>query len=257
MQAEAIAKHARDSAKHGGGQPAGYWPEWRFANASSTDELPEYIPAHQAKALVAFLSEGRPHAGGKRAALTWHELRNRASVGLQLGAGLTPRACSRRSRRRSDKLRRALEGRAVEGRNTGRRRVAGPRDADCDLGEPPAPALAASASETGTAGPYLFPSTKSGKPWGKVSQYLAAKEVLAAAGFPEAPASGGSFRMRHTFALRQLWRGRSEEDVARWLGIADPAVMVGFFASDNISRKWLDDDEEPKAVVRLCRASVV
>ena len=82
--------------------------------------------------------------------------------------------------------------------------------------------------ETGTAGPYLFPSTKSGKPWGKVSQYLATKEVLVAAGFPEAAASGGSFRMRHTFALRQLRRGRSAEDVARWLETVDPAVMARY-----------------------------
>jgi hypothetical protein len=52
--------------------------------------------------------------------------------------------------------------------------------------------------------------------------------VLVAAGFPEEVASGGSFRMRHTFALRHLCRGKSPEDVARWLGIIDPAVMARY-----------------------------
>ena len=83
-------------------------------------------------------------------------------------------------------------------------------------------------AELGIVGPYLFPSTKAGKQWNKVPQYLAAKAVLIASGFPEDLASGGSFRMRHTFALRQLRRGKSPADVARWLGVADPAVMARY-----------------------------
>jgi integrase len=31
--------------------------------------------------------------------------------------------------------------------------------------------------------------------------------------------------LRHTFALRQLRRGRSAADVARWLGVVDPGVV--------------------------------
>ena len=35
---------------------------------------------------------------------------------------------------------------------------------------------------------------------------------------------GGSFRLRHTFALRQLLRGFEPETVAAWLGV-EPEVM--------------------------------
>lgn len=73
----------------------------------------------------------------------------------------------------------------------------------------------------------VFPSTKStGKPWGKVAQYNAACEVFRSAGIDDV--AGGSFRLRHTFALRQLKRGRAPEDVARWLGVIDPAVMARY-----------------------------
>ena len=81
-------------------------------------------------------------------------------------------------------------------------------------------------SEQQIGGEVLFPSTRSGKPWGKVAQYQAARLVLEAAGLDDP--RGGSFRLRHTFALRQLRRGRSEADVARWLGVVDPAVMARY-----------------------------
>jgi integrase len=35
-------------------------------------------------------------------------------------------------------------------------------------------------------------------------------------------------RMRHTFALRQLRRGKSPGDIARWLGVVDPNVMARY-----------------------------
>jgi hypothetical protein len=56
-------------------------------------------------------------------------------------------------------------------------------------------------------GDWLFPSTKTGKPWGKVAQYNAAQQVLKDAGIDVA--EGGSFRLRHTFALRKLRRGKT------------------------------------------------
>jgi integrase len=82
-------------------------------------------------------------------------------------------------------------------------------------------------AEQGIPGKMLFPSTKgTGKPWGKVAQYNAAREVLEAAGLDDVV--GGSFRLRHTFALRQLRRGKSADDVAKWLGVSDPSVMVRY-----------------------------
>ena len=68
----------------------------------------------------------------------------------------------------------------------------------------------------------LFPSTRStGKPWGKVAQYNAAKEVLAATGLEDI--EGGSFRLRHTFALRQLRKGKSRRRSPNgWASLTPP-----------------------------------
>jgi site-specific recombinase XerD len=203
-------------------------PEWRYANAARTDALPEFLSPGRAKQLVGFLSEARPRGAAKGPAFSWQELRNRASVGLQLGAGLSP----------GDVRHVRLDGLTSEGG-----RLKGvpwktqvPGDGVSPARETPIATWAGQLlrhwlqvrSDVGVSGPYLFPSTKTGKPWSKVAQYLASKAVLVAAGFSEEEASGGSFRMRHTFALRQLRRGKSEEDVARWLGIVDPAVMARY-----------------------------
>jgi site-specific recombinase XerD len=40
--------------------------------------------------------------------------------------------------------------------------------------------------------------------------------------------AGGLYKLRHTFALRQLRKGKSEEDVARWLGLLDISSMVRY-----------------------------
>jgi integrase len=68
----------------------------------------------------------------------------------------------------------------------------------------------------------LLTSTRSGKSWGKESQYKCARAVLEEAGLDSA--EGGSFRLHHTFAFRQLKRGFDEKTVAQWLGV-DPLMM--------------------------------
>mgnify|MGYP001136806569 CR=1 FL=1 len=77
-------------------------------------------------------------------------------------------------------------------------------------------------AEAGIPGPYLFPSTRGGKQWQRASQYACATRVLEDAGVDSR--EGGSFRLRHTFALRQLRRGTPPDQVARWLGI-EPKKM--------------------------------
>ena len=66
-------------------------------------------------------------------------------------------------------------------------------------------------AEARILGTFLFPSTRSGKPWVKESKYKAAKQVLQEARLDAS--DGGSFRLRHTFALRQL-RHRTDSDQA-------------------------------------------
>jgi len=75
-------------------------------------------------------------------------------------------------------------------------------------------------------GPWLLPSTRSGKPWGKVAQYEAARRVLADAGLDAD--GGGSFRLRHSFAMRQLQHGHDPAQVSNWLGVVDPQVLLRY-----------------------------
>lgn len=203
-------------------------PEWRYANAAMNDGLPDHLPSDLAKQLVSYLSQARPRPGGRGVILTWNQLRNRAAVALQLGAGLSP----------GDVRAALLSGVTVDGaRQQGvpwKLRL--PADGTSPERETPIASWAGHVlrhwltvrEELAIAGPYLFPSTRTGKPWGKVAQYQAVKEVLEEAGFPEEMITGGSMRMRHTFALRQLRRGKSAEDIARWLGVVDPAVMARY-----------------------------
>lgn len=68
-------------------------------------------------------------------------------------------------------------------------------------------------------GNYVFPSTMSGTQWSHTRCFEASREVLEAAKLGND--AGGLFKLRHTFALRQLRKGKVEEDVARWLGFVD------------------------------------
>jgi len=197
-------------------------PDIRYANASDTDPLPDFLPASEAKRLVTYLSAVRP--GRALVAQPWQEVRNRASVGLMLGAGITPGEV--RALKLADVV---AEGGATKG-TPWKLRVAG--NGNGPARETPVAAWAGQLlrywldvrTEQGIPGSMVFPSTKSsGKPWGKVAQYNAAKEVLQAAGVDDV--EGGSFRLRHTFALRQLRRGKAPDEVARWLGVSHPAVM--------------------------------
>ena len=198
-------------------------PEVRYADAASADPLPEFLSAPEARHLITFLSHARPRPGASvarrdgHAAFTWQQLRNRSAVALQLGAGLTPGDV------------RFLRLDAPTARSGGRRerpwKVAVPGNGNSPARETPIAPWAGELlhhwlqvrAEARIAGEYLFPSTRSGKPWSKESQYKAAREVLEEAGLDSS--EGGSYRLRHTFALRQLRRGSSPAEVARWLGV--------------------------------------
>ena len=203
-------------------------PEVRFADAANADPLPEFLSVAEARHLITFLSEARPRPGlsdsrrNSHAAFTWQELRNRTSVALQLGGGLTP-----------GDVRALLLTSPVSRGGTVRARpwkVAVPGDGNSQPRETPIAPWAGELlehwltvrMEACVQGDFLFPSTRTGKPWGKESQYKCARAVLQDAGLDSS--EGGSFRLRHTFALRQLRRGFEETTVAQWLGV-EPGVM--------------------------------
>lgn len=189
--------------------------------------VPDHLPASEAKRLVTFLSSLRPRSASVVANTgmrhTWQDLRNRASVGLQLGAGLTP----------GDVRALTLASVVVDG-GTHRGlpwKLKVPADGSTPERETPIAQWAGQLLrywlqvrlERSIPGTWLFPSTSTGKPWQKTAQYEAVQQVLEQAEIDAV--KGGSFRLRHTFALRQLRRGKHPADVARWMGILDPVYM--------------------------------
>jgi len=199
-------------------------PEVRYADSARADPLPEFLSVSEARHLITFLSSARPRPGARhgQAALSWQALRNRVAVALQLGAGLTPGDVR--------VLRLDAPTSLIAGRRERPWKVAVPGNGNSPAREAPVAPWAGELlqhwlkvrAEAQIAGDFLFPATRTGKPWSKEAQYVAAKQVLEDAGIEAA--GGGSFLLRHTFALRQLRRGAKLDQVARWLGI-EPEAM--------------------------------
>ena len=199
-------------------------PEWRYANAADKTPLPDHLHGHEARALVSWLLD--PASGSDAAgapAHTWQALRNRTAVALQLGAGLTP----------GDIRAVLLTGVVCDGPRAATVPWI-PAHGSIPAREAPIAPWAGrllrtwldARSALQVSGTVLFPASRSGRPWGKVAQYTAAKAVMAAAGM--ADTEGGSFKLRHTFALRQLRRGSSADQVAQWMGLCDAAALARY-----------------------------
>ena len=212
--------------------------EVRHANAAHDDDVPACLSATDVATLLASLAVDGRVAGSQDAKDAdadpprWQTVRNRCAAGLQLGAGLGPGDV--RALRLNDVL--GVGGLPDLPSTTARPpmhlRVAANGSAPLHV-VPIAPWAARALAhwlqlraEQQLAGDWLFPSTRSGKPWGKIAQYGSVRQVLADAGLD--PGAGGSFRLRHSFALRQLQAGHPPEAVSRWLGVIDPAVMARY-----------------------------
>lgn len=193
----------------------------------------DYLRADEAKRLVLFLSQARPRGRAAAPAQKWQELRDRASVALQLGGGLTPGEI------RAARTEHLQIGGGVAQRAAWKIYVpASPSTPDRDAPIAPwAGQLLNHWCEVrasfGIPGSWLFPSTAKGTPWGKVAQYTAAQRVLTQAQIDDV--KGGSFRLRHTYVIRQLRhrlaRARADERaaviqrVAEFIGVTEPKVM--------------------------------
>lgn len=180
---------------------------------------PEFLTSSQARRLIDFVT-----SAGATAPLRWQDVRNRTAVALQLGAGITP-----------GEARELTLGQVrIDGGHVAGEPWALDLPANGNFSERQTP-LAGWAgrqlvhwlrvrAEQGIPGEAVFPSTRSGKTWSKPSSIRAFQEVLSGAGVSSV---GGSFKLRHTFALRQLTRYPSEQ-VARWLGVQDSIVMARY-----------------------------
>lgn len=199
---------------------------FRFALAANKDPLPEYLQEAHARALIAFITEIRS-ADSPAGPFSWKELRDRTAVALMLGAGLTP----------GDVRALTLSGVIAEG---GRRagipwKLALPGNGQSPARETPLASWAgrqlavwlAVRAEHGIPGEYVFASTAAGKPWSHPACHASCKAVLEEAGFSP-DAAGGLFKLRHTFALRQLAKGKTDAEVARWLGLQDLTAVARY-----------------------------
>lgn len=204
-------------------------PAWRWANAPENEALPEHLDAASAAQLLAHLGRARRASGDIFASQPrWQDVRDRAVVAVHLGSGLTP--AEARALRPDDAV-------GTGGRIPGvpaRLRVAACVTAPAREAPlaPWAGALLARWIEVRRAeaigGACLFCSTRSGKPWSADGHALAVRRVLEAAGLDSQGVSGAAFRLRHTFALRQLRRGARDADVAAWLGVREDKVMARY-----------------------------
>lgn len=240
-------------------------PHVRLANVQRSAEHAEYLQPQEVTALLrSFAIQHRLASMG--ALQRWQDLRNVTAAALQLGAGLGPgdvRALTCRDAAPPDAARQAVSATlgawpdrtpgtprpvrgAADNRPTGQW-IRVPANGNAPTHLAPLADWAARLlqawlrlrQQLAIPGDWLLPSTRTGKPWGKVAQYQAGCEVLAAAGIAS-QAAGGSFRLRHSFAMRQLRRGHATDTVAAWLGVSDPAVMQRYL-------RQLDAGEQPLA----------
>jgi site-specific recombinase XerD len=200
-------------------------PEYRYANASDADPLPEYYGEAHAKRLIDYLTQIQNH-DAQAGPLPWKEVRDRTALVVMLGGGLTP----------GDVRALMLDGVITEG---GRKlnvpwKLALPGNGNSPARETPLAQWAGRQlafwlrvrTQQAIEGHLVFPSTQAGKPWSHTACYNACKSVLSSTGMGDD--SGGVFKLRHTFALRQLAKGKSETEVAQWLGLLDLNGMARY-----------------------------
>ena len=207
-------------------------PGLKHANAEKKDPLPEILSDSQDRTLVSFLESTVPAPGQSSADSDsdsdsesvardglWQVIRNRTGVALQRGAGLTPLELRML---RVDSV--FVDPDPAKGPWKVRAPATGSVQAhDAPVAKWARPILAywiQVRAELEIPGNWLLPSTRSGKPWGKTAQFDSVADVFESAGLKGL--KGGSYRLRHTFAMRQLSRPQNTEaTVAAWMGIEE------------------------------------
>jgi integrase len=214
--------------------------EWRYANTPDYDRLPAYLEFDKAEELICWLQANMPawddphsappqHTPGQAATpkhQTWLQARNRTSVALQLGSGLTPGEV--RDLQLDDVRRCPTTGAPLKLHI--RAQSASPAH-EVPLAPWSVPLLQNwldLRQACGVTASVLFPGTRGSNAWSKVSQFEAAQATLLEANVP-AHTLRGSFMLRHTFALRQIHAGIERQRLASWLGILDLKRLDPYF----------------------------
>jgi site-specific recombinase XerD len=197
-------------------------PDIKHANAESLEPVPQALTKAQDRMLVEYLESYVPNDPKAllqlQSKIAWQDLRNHVGVALQRGAGLTPLEIRTLT---VDAV--FIDQDPLKGPWKVRAPATGSSPAhDAPLARWARPLLTywlQCRREMNIAGDWLLPSTKTGKPWGKTAHFEAVSSVFESAGM--LGLKGGSYRLRHTFALRQLARADiTEAKVAAWMGVA-------------------------------------
>jgi site-specific recombinase XerD len=200
-------------------------PEYRFATEALAEPSPEYLNARQSTALIQYVTATAPDPRSDDA-WAWPEVRDRTAVALQLGAGITPGEvqCLR------------LQDVVVEGGRAAQVpwKLRLPANGNVPMHESPIAPWAGRQlaywlqvrAQAGIPGDWVFPSTRPGNAWSKMRCYLACQAVLQAAGVHDS--ARGNFRLRHTYVLRQMANGKTETEIAHWLGLQDTRSMARY-----------------------------
>jgi len=205
-------------------------PPYCYANASSLDTPPELLSDGEVEQLVSFLQAQHSFATDSSNNLPhkteWKRARDIAAVGLMLGAGLAP----------SDLQALLLVGIATtDGPIVGQPwRLTVSADGLSPQHQTPIAPWAGQLlarwldvrRQRNIPGGLVFPSTLKGTALSRMSCHRCVVQLLSDAGI-----SGGvPFRLRNTFAVRQLSLGHSEETVGRWLGLVESKAMRRYVA---------------------------
>lgn len=195
---------------------------YRYANATALTPVPDVLADAQSQSLIRHCTAAS--AVDLSGGVTWKVVRDRSAVALMLGAGLAP-----------GQVRVLVMGdvACVGGPEAGLPwRLSVAADGSSAAHQVPIAPWAARQLKfwlevRGAQGPamqqsgWVFPSTTAGKPWSHPACHRAAVSVMEEVGID----GGSPFRLRHTFAVRQLLNGHSEAEVARWMGYADTGPM--------------------------------
>jgi len=197
-------------------------PPYCYANAAALTPVPDVLTDAQCNQLIAYCTALQSLETSS--ASEWKDLRDRCAMALMLGAGLAPGQI--RALKMTDVT---VDG----GREAGLPwRLTIVADGSSPEHQVPIAEWAArqlrlwlaARSRLGAemqASRWVFPSTQTGKPWSHPACHRAAVSRMTALGIE----GGAPFRLRHTFAVRQLQAGHSEDDVARWMGYVDTGPM--------------------------------
>jgi integrase len=197
-----------------------------------------YLSREEFERLVEVLRAWPRDAARKHQERRWQDVRDRASVALQLAAGLSPTDIRRLEHTAGKAACKAStrvgEARAVWVPESGK---LDERKAPIDEWAVPMLQewLEVFASENLDTR-WLFPGKEHAQTeWSKPSQYEVSRDIMRAAGTN----GKSSFQLRHTWAMKHLNEGARERDVARWLGVREDEVMHRYRdALDEFRASW-------------------